>query len=153
MIALASDHGGFELKRSVMGYLESNGLSFKDFGTYSEDSCDYPVFAASASKAIISGECDRGIFVCGTGIGISIAANKVPGIRAAVCTDIYMAEMCRAHNDANVLALGARVVDEKLALEIVSTFLYTEFSGGERHSRRVEMLKYMDSDLLGWSQR
>jgi len=148
MIALASDHGGLKLKRSIMEYLQSKGLEFKDFGTYNEDSCDYPVFAVSAAKSIMCGECDRGVFICGTGIGISIAANKVPGIRAAVCTSTYMAEMCRAHNDANVLALGARVVDEKMALEIVSTFLQTKFSGDDRHSRRVEMLKYLDSQLF-----
>lgn len=148
MIALTSDHGGLELKQSVMEHLKSEGLEFKDFGTYTTDSCDYPVLAVSAAKAIVSGECDRGIFICGTGIGISIAANKVPGIRAAVCTTAYMAEMCRAHNDANVLALGGRVVDAPLALEIVSTFLHTNFSGDERHSRRVDMLKYLDSELL-----
>ncbi|MCL2222234.1 MAG: ribose 5-phosphate isomerase B [Oscillospiraceae bacterium] len=148
MIALASDHGGLELKRSIMEHLQSKGLEFKDFGTYNEDSCDYPVFAVSAAKSIVSGECGRGIFICGTGIGISIAANKVPGIRAAVCTDTYMAEKCRAHNDANVLALGARVLDTSRALKIVSIFLSTDFSGKERHSRRVEMLKYLDSQML-----
>jgi len=148
MIALASDHGGLELKKTVMEHLKTEGLEFNDFGTYTEDSCDYPVFAVSAAKAIVGGEFDRGIFVCGTGIGISIAANKIPGIRAAVCTNTYMAEMCRAHNDANVLALGARVIDAPLAIEIVSTFLHTEFSGNERHSRRVEMLKYLDFELL-----
>jgi len=140
MIALACDHGGLKYKQSIMEYLRSKGLEFKDFGTYNEDSCDYPVFAVSASKSIVSGECDRGIFICGTGIGISIAANKVPGIRAAVCTDTYMAEKCRAHNDANVLALGARVLDISSAIEIVSTFLSTDFSGDERHARRVDML-------------
>ncbi|MCL2220700.1 MAG: ribose 5-phosphate isomerase B [Oscillospiraceae bacterium] len=149
MIALACDHGGFMLKQDIIKHLDAVGLEFKDFGTYTEDSCDYPVFAVLASKAIVSGECERGIFICGTGIGVSLAANKVPGIRAAVCTNTYMAEKTRAHNDANVLALGARVVDTPLALDIVKTFLNTEFSGDERHARRVDMLKYLDSQLFG----
>jgi ribose 5-phosphate isomerase B len=151
MIALACDHGGFKLKHAIMKQLEAAELEFKDFGTYSEDSCDYPVFTVLASKAIVGGECERGIFICGTGIGVSLAANKVPGIRAAVCTNTYMAEKTRAHNDANVLTLGARVIDTPLALDIVNTFLNTEFSGDERHARRVDMLKYLDSQLFGQS--
>ena len=146
MIAVACDHGGFELMREVKAYLGERGLLYKDFGTFSTDSCDYPSIAVPAARAIANGECQRGIFICGTGIGISIAANKIPGIRAAVCSDSFTAEMTRAHNDANVLALGARVVGAGLALKIVETFLNTEFEGG-RHSRRVDMIKELERDV------
>ena len=141
MIAIGSDHGGFELKKEVMAHLDARGLEYKDFGTYSDACCDYPVYGKAVAKAVASGECERGIIICGTGIGISIAANKVHGIRAALCGDCFSAEATRQHNDANVLALGARVVGPGLALKIVDTFLDTPFSNGERHIRRIEMIE------------
>jgi len=144
MIALACDHGGFEYIGAVKDYLDNAGLAYKDFGTYSSESCDYPVITIPAAHAILNGECDRGILICGTGIGVSIAANKIPGIRAALCTDCYMADMARSHNDANILALGARVIDKDLAIRIIDIFLNTEFSGTERHLRRVNQLKEID---------
>ena len=144
MIALGCDHGGFELMQNVKNYLESAGYKYKDFGTFSPKSCDYPKIAASAAKAIVSGECDKGILICGTGIGMSMAANKTPGIRAALCTNRYMAEMTRSHNDANVLVLGGRVTDTETAVEIVKAFLETAFSKKEKHRRRVAMLSDMD---------
>jgi len=140
MIALVCDHGGFELMKSVREHLNVKGIKYKDFGTFTPDSCDYPTVAAPAVEAICSGECDKGIFICGTGIGISIAANRSLKIRAALCTDIFMAEMAREHNDANVLVLGGRVVAATLANEIVDTFLSTKFSGDERHKHRIELL-------------
>ena len=144
-IALACDHGGFELMQRVKGFLDETGIRYEDFGTFSSESCDYPVFASSACSAIVSGECDRGILICGTGIGMSIAANKFPGIRAGLCFNAYMAEMTRCHNDANVLCLGARVIDEPTAIDIIRVFLDTEFSGG-RHARRVSLLSELDKD-------
>ena len=141
MIAIGSDHGGFELKKEVMAHLDARGLEYKDFGTYSDASCDYPVYGKAVAKAVASGECERGIIIFGTGIGISIAANKVHGIRAALCGDCFSAEATRQHNDANVLALGARVVGPGLALKIVDTFLDTPFSNSERHIRRIEMIE------------
>ena len=141
MIAIGSDHGGIELKKEVMAHLDARGLEYKDFGTYSDASCDYPVYGKAVAKAVASGECERGIIICGTGIGISITANKVHGIRAALCGDCFSAEATRQHNDANVLALGARVVGPGLALKIVDTFLDTPFSNGERHIRRIEMIE------------
>ena len=144
MIAIGSDHGGFLLKQEVMKYLAEKGLEYKDFGTYTEDSCDYPVYGEAVARAVASGECERGIVICGTGIGISISANKVHGIRAALCGDCYSAEYTRRHNDANVLALGARVLGSGLALKIVETFLTTEFEGG-RHARRVAMISDLES--------
>lgn len=141
MIAIGSDHGGFELKKEIMAHLDARGLEYKDFGTYSAASCDYPVYGKAVAKAVASGECERGIIICGTGIGISIAANKVHGIRAALCGDCFSAEATRQHNDANVLALGARVIGPGLALKIVDTFLDTPFSNGERHIRRIEMIE------------
>ena len=128
MIAIGCDHGGFELKKKIMAHLDARGLEYKDFGTYSDASCDYPIYGKAVAKAVASGECERGIVICGTGIGISITANKVPGIRAALCTDCFMAEATRQHNDANILALGGRVVGDGLALKIVDTFLDTPFS-------------------------
>ena len=141
MIAIGSDHGGFELKKEVMAHLDARGLEYKDFGTYSDASCDYPVYGKAVAKAVASGECERGIIICGTGIGISIAANKVHGIRAALCGACFSAAATRQHTDANVLALGARVVGPGLALKIVDTFLDTPFSNGERHIRRIEMIE------------
>ena len=141
MIAIGSDHGGFDLKQEIMAHLEKRVLEYKDFGTYTPDSCDYPVYGRAVAKAVASGECDRGIIICGTGIGISITANKIHGIRAALCTDCFCAEATRQHNDANILALGGRVVGPGLALKIVDTFLDTPFSGDERHLRRISMIE------------
>lgn len=141
MIALGSDQAGFELKQEVIKYLEEKGLEYKDYGSYNADPVDYPVYGKLVANAIVSGECEKGILICGTGIGISIAANKVKGIRAAVCSDCFSAEATRLHNDANILAFGARVVGPGLAVKIVDTFLNTEFSGAERHARRVEMIE------------
>lgn len=141
MIAVGCDHGGFALKQEVMKHLTARGLEFKDFGTYSEDSCDYPVYGKAVANAVANGECEKGILICGTGIGISITANKVPGIRAALCGDCFSAEATRLHNDANILAMGARVVGAGLALKIVDTFLDTPFSGDERHIRRISMIE------------
>ena len=144
MIALACDHGGFDLMQTVKKHLDSLSLSYRDFGTFSEDSCDYPEYAAAAANAVADGECEKGILICGTGIGISIAANKIRGIRAALCSDCFSAEMTRLHNDANMLALGARVVGSGLALKIIDTFLNTAFEGG-RHAKRVDMITALDN--------
>ena len=141
MIAIGSDHGGFALKQALMAQLDRRGLAYKDFGTYSEASCDYPVYAKAVANAVVSGECERGIIICGTGIGVSITANKIPGIRAALCGDCFSAEATRLHNDANVLCMGARVVGEGLALKIADTFLDTPFSNDERHIRRISMIE------------
>ena len=141
MIAIGSDHGGFELKEKLMEHLSERGLEYKDFGTHSSASCDYPVYAKAVANAVASGECDRGIIICGTGIGVSITANKVRGIRAALCGDCFSAEATRQHNDANVLCMGARVVGEGLALKIADTFLDTPFSNDERHIRRISMIE------------
>ena len=141
MIALGCDYGGYELKQEIIKYLEEHGLSYKDYGTFSTDSCDYPDYARAVAESVLNKECDRGILICGTGIGISIAANRFPGIRAANCTDCFMAEATRQHNDANILALGARVVGPGLALKIVDTFLNTEFSNDPRHIRRIEKIE------------
>jgi ribose 5-phosphate isomerase B len=136
MIAIGSDHGGYALKMEILAHLKERGLAFKDFGTYSDGSVDYPDYGKAVGKAVVSGECDRGIVICGTGIGISIAANKVRGVRCALCGDCYSAEMSRRHNDANVLALGGRVLGVGLALKITDVFLDGSFDGG-RHSCRV----------------
>lgn len=141
MIALGSDQAGYELKQEIIRYLEEKQLEYKDYGSYSTESCDYPVYGKKVAHAIVGGECDRGILICGTGIGISIAANKVKGIRAAVCSDCFSAEATRLHNDANIVAIGARVVGPGLAVKIVDTFLNTPFSGVERHERRIQMLE------------
>ena len=137
MLAIASDHGGFALKQAVMAHLKARGIEYRDYGTYTEESCDYPDFGRAAALAVASGACDRGIVICGTGIGISIVCNKVPGIRCALCTDCFCAEATRLHNDANMLALGGRVVGEGLAMKIVDTFLDTPFSHDARHQRRI----------------
>lgn len=141
MIALGCDHGGFELKQAVIKHLEERGLEYKDYGCYDNKSCDYPVYGHKVAEAVASKECEKGILICGTGIGISISANKHPGIRAALCSDCFSAEATRLHNDANILAMGARVLGEGLALKIVDTFLDTPFSGDERHSRRIGMIE------------
>ena len=137
MIALGCDHGGYELKQEIISYLESKKISYRDYGSFSPEPADYPEYAHRVAHAVVNGECEKGILICGTGIGISIATNKVKGIRAAVCTDCFTAEATRLHNDANILALGGRVVGPGLALKIVETFLNTPFSGEERHSRRI----------------
>ena len=141
MIALGCDHGGYELKQEIIKYLEEKGLPYKDFGCDSTKSVDYPIYARKVGRAIQNGECDKGILICGTGIGISIAANKMKGIRAALCTDCFSAEATRLHNDANILALGGRVVGPGLAVKIVDTFLNTEFSHEERHQRRIDLIE------------
>ncbi len=141
MIAIGSDHGGYALKQVLMAHLDKRGLAYKDFGTYSEASCDYPVYAKAVAHAVANGECERGILICGTGIGVSMTANKIPGIRAALCGDCFSAEATRLHNDANILCMGARVVGEGLALKITDTFLDTPFSHDERHIRRISQIE------------
>lgn len=138
-IAIAADHGGLNLKNEIKNYLNTNGYEICDFGTDSAESCDYPDFALPAAEAVASGKCDRGIIICSTGIGVSIVANKVPGVRCAHCHDSYCAEFTRRHNDANVLAMGEKVIGVGYALEIVEIFLKTEFEGG-RHQRRVDKI-------------
>ena len=135
-IAIGCDHGGFRYKKTLVDFLKKNGHEIVDFGTNSEDSCDYPDFALPAAESVASGDCDRGILICGTGIGISIAANKVPGIRCAHCHDVFSAKATRLHNDANMIAFGERVIGQGLMLEIVSAFLTTDFEGG-RHVGRI----------------
>lgn len=141
MLALGCDHGGYELMQEVKKHLDQRGIAYQDFGCYSEESVDYPIYAKKVGKAIQDGICDKGILICGTGIGISITANKMKGIRAALCTDCFCAEATRLHNDANVLAMGGRVVGTGLALKIVDTFLDTPFSGDDRHKRRIAMIE------------
>lgn len=141
MIALGCDHGGYELMQEVIKHLEERGLEYKNFGCYSKESVDYPVYGRAAAKAVASGECDKGIIICGTGIGISISANKIKGIRAALCHDCFSAQATREHNDANMLAMGARVIGPGLALKIVDIFLDTPFSNDERHVRRIGMIE------------
>ena len=140
MIAIGCDHGGFNLKNAIMKKLEEMEYDYKDFGTYSTDSCDYPDIAKEVCKAITSGECDKGILVCGTGIGMSIAANKVKGIRAAHVTDTFSARMTKEHNDANVICLGERITGIEIALEIVEAYLNATFQGG-RHANRVAKIE------------
>ncbi len=141
MIALGSDHGGYDLKMQVAEHLKERGIAFKDFGCFDKSSCDYPDFGRAAAEAVADGACEKGIVVCTTGIGISIAANKVKGIRCALCTDPYLAKMTRLHNDANMLALGGGFTGRNLAVEIVDTFLDTEFSKGENHIRRISKIE------------
>lgn len=141
MIAIGSDHGGFDLKEKVKKHLAERGMECKDVGCFSKDSCDYPVFGRAVGEAVAKGECEYGIVICTTGIGISISANKVPGIRCALCSDSLSAKMTKLHNDANVLAMGAGMIGENLAMEIVDTFLDTPFSAEERHQRRVNLIE------------
>lgn len=141
MIAIASDHGGFEYKKLIIQHLEDRGIACKDFGTDSPESCDYPDFAIPVAKAVAAGEYECGILICGTGIGMSLAANKVHGIRAAVCGDSFSARATREHNDANILCMGARVITEAKALEITDIFLDTPFSNDERHIRRISKIE------------
>ena len=141
MLALGCDHGGYPLMKEVIKYLEDNKIAFKNFGTYSEASVDYPEYAKKVAHAVAEGVCEKVILICGTGIGISIAANKVKGIRCALCGDVFSAKATREHNDANILALGARVTGPGLALEIVKAFLETPFSNDERHIRRIKQIE------------
>ena len=141
MIAIGSDHGGYDLKEKVIAHLKEQGIECKDMGCKDKSSCDYPIYGRAVAKAVAAGECEKGIVICTTGIGISITANKVPGIRCALCADTVSAKLTRLHNDANVLAMGAGIVGENLALGIVDTFLGTEFSGEERHQRRINLIE------------
>lgn len=144
MIALASDHVGLQLKLEIISLLEELGLAYRDFGTNQKERCDYPVFASRAARAVASGECEKGIIFCGTGIGISIAANKVNGIRCVVCSDCYSARLSREHNDTNMLSLGARVVGVDLAKMIVKEWLFADYEGG-RHQHRLDLIQKLES--------
>lgn len=141
MIGIGSDHGGYDLKQAVIGYLEEQGIEYKDFGCPDKSSCDYPVYGKAVAQAVAEGTCEKGIVICTTGIGISIVANKVRGIRCALCSDTVSAELTRLHNDANMLALGGGMIGEKQALAIVDVFLHTDFSEEEKHKRRIGMLE------------
>lgn len=143
-ISIGCDHGALALKNKLAAHLEAQGHQVKDFGTYTADSCDYPDFAAAAARAVASGECDKGIVLCTTGIGVSISANKIKGIRCALLSDSWTAKMTRLHNDTNMMALGAGVVGENLALEIADTWLGTAFSGEPRHQRRIDKLMALE---------
>ena len=146
MIALASDHGAFDLKEAIKAHLDARGLAYKDFGCYDKSSCDYPDFAGPAAKAVASGECEKGIVVCTTGIGVSITANKVKGVRCALLGDLMSARLTREHNNTNMMAIGAGVTGEKLALEIVDTWLDTPFSGEARHQRRIDKMMALENE-------
>ena len=139
VIALGSDHGGFELKQAMMAHLRETGVEFKDFGVFNSDSTDYPDIAVQVAEAVARGEYEKGVLLCGTGVGVSIAANKVTGIRAANCSDVFCAQMSREHNDANILTMGERVIGPELAAQILDVWLSSEFTGG-RHSRRVDKI-------------
>ena len=143
-IAIACDHGALALKNKLVSHLTAKGYEMVDFGTHTLDSCDYPDFAAPAAKAVANGECEKGIVLCTTGIGVSIAANKVDGVRCALLSDLMTARMTREHNDTNMMAIGAGVVGEMLALQIVDTWLTTEFSQGERHQRRIDKITALE---------
>lgn len=145
MIALGSDHAGYELKQVIIKHLAEKGTEYKDFGTYSTDSCDYAVYAEKTARAVAGGECELGLLFCGTGVGISMAANKVRGIRACCCSDLFSAEMTRLHNNANILCLGGRVVTPEKAIELVDIFLDTPFSGEERHQRRIDQITDLEN--------
>lgn len=145
MIALGCDHGGFAIKEAIKKYLDESGIDYNDFGCYSEESVDYPVYAKKVADAVASGECEKGVLCCGTGIGISIAANKVKGIRAAVVTNEFCAEMTRRHNDANIIAMGGRVISEEQAVKLTRIFLETPFDG-DRHVKRVQMITDIENE-------
>ena len=145
MIAIGCDHGGINIKNAVIDYMKENGIEYTDFGCYTEESVDYPIYAYKVARAVADGQAELGIICCGTGIGVSMAANKIKGIRAAVCTDEFCAEMTRRHNNANMLAMGARVLGGGLALKIVDTFLTTGFDGG-RHQRRIDLISAIESN-------
>ena len=144
MIALASDHLGIGLKKEISALLDEMGIPYKDYGAFAAESCDYPVLAARACRAVHAGECERGILICGTGVGIALAANKMPGIRCVMCSEPYSAVYSRLHNDTNMLALGARVVGSEVAKMIARMWLTTDFEGGERHRRRVEQITALE---------
>lgn len=141
MIAIGSDHGGFDLKEAVIAYLKEQGIEFKNYGCYDKNSCDYPIYGRAVAEAVAKGECEKGIVICTTGIGISITANKIKGIRCALCADTLSAKMTRLHNDANVLAMGGGIVGPNLGISIVDAFLNTEFSEEEKHQRRVGLIE------------
>ena len=143
-VSIGCDHGALALKNKMVAHLVAKGYDVKDCGTYTGDSCDYPDFAAAAARAVASGECEKGIVLCTTGIGVSIAANKVPGIRCALLSDVMSARLTREHNDTNMMAIGAGVVGEMLALEILDTWMSTEFSGNERHQRRIDKVMALE---------
>ena len=143
MLVIASDHGGFALKQELMEHLRTRGVEFEDIGTYTGESCDYPVYAEQAARGVAEGKYEKGILICGTGIGMSLAANKIRGIRCAVLSDCFSAELCRAHNDANRIALGGRVIGAELAKRMVDLFLDTPFLGG-RHARRVDLIRALE---------
>jgi len=145
MIAIGSDHGGLNLKEEIKKMFTQQNIEFRDFGTHTIESVDYPDIASKVSKAVVSGECTRGIIICGTGIGVSIAANKIKGIRAALCHDVFSAQMSREHNDANILTMGERVIGAGLACMIVSTWLKAEFAGG-RHGCRVDKISQLEAE-------
>ena len=145
MIAVGCDHGGYELKLAVLKFLDEKGIEYKDFGTYSTESVDYPVYAEKVARAVVSGEYEKGLLFCGTGIGISIAANKIKGVRAACCSDKFSVEMTRLHNNANILCLGGRVVTPEQGIELVDIFLSTQFSGDERHQRRIDLVTALEN--------
>ena len=147
MIAIGCDHGAFALKQEILRYFEKNEITFKDFGTYSEESCDYPDFAAKTARAVSDKSCDCGIVLCTTGIGVSIVANKVRGVRCALCSDTVSAELTRLHNDSNMLAIGAGIVGRELALRIVDVWLNTGFEGG-RHERRVNKISEVEKEMF-----
>ena len=147
MIAIGCDHGGYELKQEVITYLKEHNLGYQDFGCDSTEAVDFPMYAKRVAIAVQSGDCEKGILICGTGIGISITANKFQGIRAALCSDCFSAEATRLHNNANILAMGGRVVGPGLAIKIVDTFLNTPFSGDERHVRRIARME-QDTDIV-----
>lgn len=140
MIGIGSDHGGYDLKQVVIAYLEEKGIAYKDYGCMDKSSCDYPIYGKAVAEAVADGTCEKGIVICTTGIGISMIANKVPGIRCALCADTISAQLTRQHNDANVLAMGGGIIGNNLALSIVDTFLHTEFSGEEKHQRRINLV-------------
>lgn len=146
-IAIGCDHGGFELKEAVRGYLEERQIPYEDFGAYNTDSVDYAPIAAKAARAVAAGQADFGVLVCSTGIGISMAANKVKGIRAALCTNEFCAEMTRRHNNANILCMGGKVIDKETAVKLVDIFLHTEFEGG-RHQRRIDQIAQIEKGTL-----
>lgn len=140
MIGIGSDHGGYDLKQAVIEYFKEQGMEYKDFGCMDKSSCDYPVYGKAVAEAVADGTCEKGIVICTTGIGISIIANKIPGIRCALCADTVSAQLTRLHNDANMLAMGGGIIGTNLALSIVDTFLHTEFSGEEKHKRRINLI-------------
>lgn len=147
MLAIGCDHGGYELKNAILKHLDEKGIEYKDFGTYSDDSVDYPVYAEKVAKAVSSGKYELGLLFCGTGIGISMAANKIKGIRAACCSDKFSVEMTRLHNNANILCLGGRVVTFEQGIELVDIFLSTPFSGDERHQRRIDLVSALEENF------